>query len=102
MGSFVGVLASFSSACAVFGPSKEDDPRDVEATTARCEADQAPTLEPASFFVGPYQASTTRPVRGSIVALEGMPRANMICSQRGCASECCDNGCGADTECRTR
>lgn len=88
-----------AASCAVFGPSKEDHPRDVEVARSPCEPDPAPTLEPASFFAGPYQASATRPARGSVVALEGTPRPNMICSQRGCASECCDNGCGADPEC---
>ena len=94
------VAACAMSACAVFGPSKEDHPKDVEANAAACEgAEQVPTLEPASFFAGPYEASTTRPDAGSVIALEGVPRANMICSQRGCQSECCDNGCGADVEC---
>jgi hypothetical protein len=93
------------SSCALFGPSKEDHPRDVETssvpktTSGACEGDSAPTLAPSTFFVGPYQPSETRPAFGSIVAFEGTPRANMMCSQRGCEFECCDNGCGAEPEC---
>lgn len=87
------------SACALFGPSKEDDPRNVETPTDRCAPDQTQTVLAASLFSGPNQVSSTRPVRGSVVALEGVPRSKMICSQRGCDSECCNNGCGADAEC---
>lgn len=93
------------SACALFGPSKEEDPRDVEKGDApkvmagACDGDQAPTLAPSSFFAGPHEASRERPAIGALVAFEGIPRAQIVCSQRGCEFECCDNGCGADTEC---
>lgn len=106
---FMALLAvsglSVLSACALFGPSKEEHPRDVETASApkvssgSCEGDDAPTLATSSFFVGPHEPSAARPASGSVVAFEGIPRANMMCSQRGCEFECCDNGCGAEPEC---
>ena len=92
-----------TSAC-LLGYSKEDHPRDVETTSApkvtagSCEGDEAPTLAPASFFSG-LRPSDTRPAAGSIVAFEGIPLAQLICTQKGCQSECCDNSCGFQTEC---
>lgn len=96
---------SVLSACALFGPSKEEHPRDVETSSApkisggACEGDDAPTLAPSSFFAGPYEPSSSRPAIGSIVAFEGIPRANMMCTQKGCEFECCNNSCGAELDC---
>jgi hypothetical protein len=93
------------SSCALFGPSKEEHPRDVETSSApkvtggACEGDDAPTLAPATFFAGPYEPSDTRPAMGSIIAFEGIPQAQLICTQRGCEFECCDNACGFDADC---
>jgi hypothetical protein len=98
-------LVLILSSCALIGPSKEQDPRDVETSSApkitggACEGDVAPTLAPSTFFAGPFKPSESRPAAGSIVAFEGIPRAQMMCTQKGCEFECCDNHCGFDAEC---
>lgn len=99
------VFAVLLSSCVLERYSKEDHPRDVETTSApkidqgACENDDAPTLAPSSFFAGPHRASPTRPAAGSVVAFEGVPLAQLICTQLGCESECCDNSCGGSTDC---
>lgn len=103
---FAGFLAVLAlTSCALVGPSKEDHPRDVETSSApkvtagACEGDDAQTLAPSTFFDGPFKPSDTRPAAGSIVAFEGIPQAQLICTQLGCNSECCDNSCGFDRDC---
>lgn len=103
--SIVVVALSCLASCAILGPSKEENPRNVESANApktsdgACEGDDAPTLAPATFFAGPYEASKTRPAAGTFVAFEGIPRAQLICTQKGCNSECCDNSCGYESDC---
>lgn len=90
-----------SAACGALGMSKEESSRDVETTAAAACApdDEVPALDPTTLFAGPREPSPTRPERGSRVAFEGVPQANILCSQRGCEFECCDNGCGSNAEC---
>lgn len=103
----IGAFACFLavSSCALFGPAKEEHPRDVETSSApktsggACEGDDAPTLAPSAFFAGPYEPSSARPEAGAIVAFEGVPQAQLVCTQLGCQFECCENSCGALDDC---
>ncbi|MCA9588453.1 MAG: hypothetical protein KC657_24215 [Myxococcales bacterium] len=85
-------------------PTKEAHPEDVEKpapSAADGSCDGVPVVAAASLFGGPYQLvdEGARPAEGSRVAFEGAPQGIAMCSQKGCAFECCDNACGAATDC---
>ena len=39
------------------------------------------------------------PEEGTLVAVEGIPHANLFCTQKGCNAECCENSCGYLADC---
>jgi hypothetical protein len=85
------------------GKSKEHNDKDVESDAVprlapgRC--DDAAVVAATSLFDASFEPSPDRPPEGSRVALEGIPRAVLACTQLGCSWECCDNGCGSSPEC---
>ncbi|MBN2499104.1 MAG: hypothetical protein JXR96_31235 [Deltaproteobacteria bacterium] len=89
--------------CELFGHHFSKHPDDVEmdsaplASTGAC--DGAPRIDPASLFDGPYSLAIQAPPEGSRVAVDGRPVPMLICTQLGCAWECCDNACGDELGC---
>ena len=86
----------------LFGYEIEDNPRDVEdpgvpaVSATSCTADTVLTAD--ELFAGPYELDLAAPL-GERIALEGRPRGNAMCTQRGCEFECCRNSCGYPIGC---
>lgn len=96
-------VAASIVACGVV-PTKEAHPDDTEkpapsVTDGAC--DGVPVVSPESLFAAPYRLADAdaRPAEGARVAFEGAPRGISLCTQRGCAFECCDNSCGYAKDC---
>jgi hypothetical protein len=60
--------------------------------------DDADVVELSSLFGADGLPAADAPV-GQRVALEANPEGVLICTQRGCNFECCDNGCGYELGC---
>jgi hypothetical protein len=52
-----------------------------------------------ALYQAPYVLAENLPPAATRVAFEGVPLGAVLCTQLGCASECCDNGCGFASEC---
>ena len=74
-----------------------EDPDIPPLSSGAC--DDVPVMAVQDLYVGPYELSPTRPDAGTVVAFEGRPTAMLMCTERGCEWECCDNACGYDPEC---
>lgn len=77
-------------------PDDREDP-DVDSVAEGGCAD-AEIVALASLFGDDGLPAADAPV-GRRLALEGNPEGVLICSQRGCNFECCDNGCGYEIGC---
>jgi len=91
----VPVLAS----CLHFEHNPKDrELADVPAlSSGACDGPELASLD--DLYSGPYALSPGRPDAGSTVAFEGRPEPMLICTELGCAWECCDNSCGTDPGC---
>ncbi len=81
----------------------EHNPRDRELAdippVSSGDCDGPELLSAGDLYVGPYELSPDRPAGGTSAAFEGRPEPMLICTELGCAWECCDNSCGTDPEC---
>jgi hypothetical protein len=81
----------------LLGYDRKHNPKDVEdpgvptVSATSCAAESV--LRVDDLFVGPYELDPAAPL-GERIALEGRPRGQTMCTQKGCEFECCRNNCG--------
>lgn len=97
------VVAAVCLASCNSGPQRRPHSSDVETSTAPAaasgECDGAPVFEVASLVPSEAQPASSRPEEGSVVAVEGVPQPQMVCTMLACDAACCNNSCGYAREC---
>lgn len=88
-------------ACNPFAKELEPHPRNVEAATGEpsdgCEGATVVAVE--ALVSGMHGGIVGGAGQPAAVAVDGKPKAQLACTQLGCSFECCDNSCGASTDC---
>jgi hypothetical protein len=95
----VAAAAVCVSSCSLFRSSNPNDVEDEGVPSVASGAcDGVPVIDAASLMPAVQRLSANAPASGSVVALEGTPRGELICTAMACSSKCC-NGCGHMPDC---